>query len=572
MSRTSPAAKLRCAIYTRKSTEEGLEQEFNSLDAQHEACAAYIASQAGVGWKALPKRYDDGGISGGTMERPALQELLVDIRHGQVDVVVVYKIDRLTRSLTDFAKIVEVFDARNVSFVSVTQQFNTTTSMGRLTLNVLLSFAQFEREVTAERIRDKIAASKKKGMWMGGALPLGYQSRDKKLVIVPDAAQTIRAIYRRYLELGSVRKLKEELDEQARSDVDSGTETSNYPRTFSRGHLYWLLSNPVYAGDIRHKDQIVPGQHAAIIDSELWRAVQQKLKGQARPRASAMNHASNSLLAGILFDETGDRLTPTQAIKDGRRYRYYISQRLMQERKKDPSGWRIPAHELDEAVLSSLRGILEDQNRLHRFLNLRLASVEVMRATERNAVLLARILAGSSSKARAALLNLIAQIEIAMGEMTITFAPGGLHRELGIEVMAGEGEDQSSESSGGPVLTLPFDIRRRGVESRLILDSMPQQPARVDSGLIDVIGRARRWLHQLNAEGHSTIASLARHVGVDDGEISRILPLAFLAPDIVEKIFEGRQPVELTVRKLIRLKPLPALWVDQRLALGFPAI
>jgi len=506
------------------------------------------------------------------MERPALQELLVDIRHGQVDVVVVYKIDRLTRSLTDFAKIVEVFDARNVSFVSVTQQFNTTTSMGRLTLNVLLSFAQFEREVTAERIRDKIAASKKKGMWMGGALPLGYQSRDKKLVIVPDAAQTIRAIYRRYLELGSVRKLKEELDEQARSDVDSGTETSNYPRTFSRGHLYWLLSNPVYAGDIRHKDQIVPGQHAAIIDSELWRAVQQKLKGQARPRASAMNHASNSLLAGILFDETGDRLTPTQAIKDGRRYRYYISQRLMQERKKDPSGWRIPAHELDEAVLSSLRGILEDQNRLHRFLNLRLASVEVMRATERNAVLLARILAGSSSKARAALLNLIAQIEIAMGEMTITFAPGGLHRELGIEVMAGEGEDQSSESSGGPVLTLPFDIRRRGVESRLILDSMPQQPARVDSGLIDVIGRARRWLHQLNAEGHSTIASLARHVGVDDGEISRILPLAFLAPDIVEKIFEGRQPVELTVRKLIRLKPLPALWVDQRLALGFPAI
>jgi DNA invertase Pin-like site-specific DNA recombinase len=254
MSRPLPATRLRCSIYTRKSTEERLDQEFNSLDAQHEACTAYIASQASLGWKAIPKRYDDGGISGGTMERPALQELLTDLRQGKIDVVVVYKIDRLTRSLMDFAKIVEVFDARNVSFVSVTQQFNTTTSMGRLTLNVLLSFAQFEREVTAERIRDKIAASKKKGMWMGGAVPLGYEARDKKLVIAPDAAEIVRAIYNRYLELGSVRKLKEELDERAKPGVGFEMETNTSHRTFSRGHLYWLLSNPVYAGDIRHKD------------------------------------------------------------------------------------------------------------------------------------------------------------------------------------------------------------------------------------------------------------------------------------------------------------------------------
>ena len=291
MSRIATAAKLRCAVYTRKSTEEGLEQEFNSLDAQHEACAAYIASQASLGWKLVQNRYDDGGISGGTMERPALQELLADIRQGQVDVVVVYKIDRLTRSLADFSKIVEVFDAQNVSFVSVTQQFNTTTSMGRLTLNVLLSFAQFEREVTAERIRDKIAASKRKGMWMGGAVPLGYENRDKKLLVVPTQAETVRVIYRRYLELGSVRRLKEELDETANSVAIEGEESINQPRRFSRGHLYWLLSNPIYVGDIRHKEQTVPGQHEAIIDRELWDAVQNKLKEQGSRRKATTTHS-----------------------------------------------------------------------------------------------------------------------------------------------------------------------------------------------------------------------------------------------------------------------------------------
>src|SRR4051794_5847326 len=263
---------LRCAIYTRKSTEEGLEQEFNSLDAQRESCVAYITSQASLGWRALPKHYDDGGISGGTMDRPALQDVLQDIKTGKVDVVVVYKIDRLTRSLMDFAKIVEVFDAHKVSFVSVTQQFNTLSSMGRLTLNVLLSFAQFEREVTAERIRDKIAASKRKGMWMGGAVPLGYASKDKKLVIYQAEAETVRQIFKLYHDIGSVRQLKEHLDQLGyvtkqhyRKD---GAASGGKP--FSRGHLYWLLSNPIYAGFISHKGRIADGQHEGIVDRETW--------------------------------------------------------------------------------------------------------------------------------------------------------------------------------------------------------------------------------------------------------------------------------------------------------------
>ena len=297
--------------------------------------------------------------------------------------------------------------------------------------------------------------------------------------------------------------------------------------------------------------------------------MQQKLKGQARQRASVTNNASGSLLAGLLFDETADRLTPSQAIKSGTRYRYYISQRLMQARKKDPSGWRLPAHELEVAVVSSLCGMLEDHGRLHRLLNMQDAGIEVMRTVESNAMLLARTLAGSSTEARAVLHNLIVRIDIAMGEMRITFVLGGLHRELGIDVHVGKAANQSSEPSGSQVLTLPFRVRRRGVEARLIVGGIPQQAAKADIGLVYAIGRARRWLHQLNTKGHPTIASLARHVGVDDGEISRILPLAFLAPDIVEAIVEGRQPVELTVRKLIRLKPLPSIWADQRVALGF---
>ena len=279
MERSEPKIR-RCAVYTRKSSEEGLEQEFNSLHAQREACEAFIKSQAGEGWRSVRTHYDDGGLSGATMERPALQRLMADIDKGLVDAVVVYKVDRLTRSLADFAKMVEVFDARGVSFVAVTQQFNTTTSMGRLTLNVLLSFAQFEREVTGERIRDKIAASKRKGIWMGGLVPLGYEVRDRQLVINEAEAATVRHIFTRYCELGSVRLLKEELDRNGvRSKIrvsKDGVESGG--QAFSRGALYTLLRNPIYVGEIRHKGVCHPGQHAPIINRAMWDKVAKLLR------------------------------------------------------------------------------------------------------------------------------------------------------------------------------------------------------------------------------------------------------------------------------------------------------
>src|SRR6202048_18517 len=312
----------RCAIYTRKSSEEGLEQEFNSLHAQRDACEAFIKSQAGKGWRLLRAHYDDGGLSGATMERPALQRLMADIAKGLIDAVVVYKVDRLTRSLADFPKMVEVFDARGVSFVAVTQQFNTTTSMGRLTPNVLLSFAQFEREVTGERIRDKIAASKKKGMWMGGGPPLGYQVRYRGLVVVDSEAEIVRHIFRRYAELGSIRLLREELDAQGLRSKwwtsASGRLWGGKP--FARGALYLLLHNRIYRGEIVHKERSYPGEHKPIIDQQLWDAVQARLVGNAAQRNAGGRAAQPSLLAGLLFDGDGKRMTPSHAIKKGTRY------------------------------------------------------------------------------------------------------------------------------------------------------------------------------------------------------------------------------------------------------------
>src|SRR6516164_9734417 len=326
MPRADPRDK-RCAIYTRKSSEEGLEQEFNSLAAQREACEAYIRSQCHEGWILARTRYDDGGFSGGNTERPALQGLLADIRAGRIDIVVVYKVDRLTRSLADFARLVEIFDAQRVSFVSVTQQFNTTSSMGRLTLNVLLSFAQFEREVTGERIRDKIAASKKKGMWMGGNVPLGYDTSERTLIINPAEAKTVRRIFALYLEFGCVRRVKQEADQLGlstkRGMTAHGCQRGGKP--LSRGHIYRLLSNPIYIGQIAHKGQLYPGQHPALIDAEMWTAVQDQLVAKARGHRSKVDAAEPSLLTGMLTDAHGNRFTPSHAVRSGRRYRYYIS-------------------------------------------------------------------------------------------------------------------------------------------------------------------------------------------------------------------------------------------------------
>src|SRR5438270_8343578 len=354
------AGRKRCAIYTRKSSEEGLEQEFNSLAAQREACEAYIRSQQHEGWVLARTRYDDGGFSGGNMERPALQRLLTDIRAGRIDIVVVYKVDRLTRSLADFARLVELFDAQGVSFVSVTQQFNTTSSMGRLTLNVLLSFVQFEREVTGERIRDKIAASKKKGIWMGGNVPLGYDADERALVINPVEAETVRRIFVLYREFGCVRRVKEEIDRlglRTKSSITAnGTERGG--KSFSRCHLYTLLSNTIYTGQIVHKAELYPGQHSALVDDESWSTVRDQLAANTRDHQRKAKAAEPSLLAGLLVDARGERLAPLHAVKKGRRYRYYVSAALITDAGTDREGWRLAAREIEEAVIRILADAL----------------------------------------------------------------------------------------------------------------------------------------------------------------------------------------------------------------------
>jgi site-specific DNA recombinase len=377
---TRRTGTVRCAIYTRKSSEEGLEQEFNSLQAQREACEAFVNSQRQEGWVCLRAGYDDGGFSGATIDRPALQQLLADVTAGRVDTVVVYKIDRLTRSLADFAKIVEILDAKGASFVSVTQQFNTTTSMGRLTLNVLLSFAQFEREVIGERIRDKIAASKKKGMWMGGVPPLGYQAQDRNLIIVDSETEIVRVIFRRYAELGSVRLLKDELEARG---IQSKLRTSASGRIsggkpFARGALYLMLQNRIYRGEIVHKEQSHHGGHTPIIDQPLWEAVQAQLAGNAAQCNKGGKTRLPSLLAGMLFDRDGNRMTPSHAIKKGTRYRYYASHSLItKDRTEDAAGLRVPAAEIEQLVSSRVHRWLLDPSSIYKSTSARLADASM---------------------------------------------------------------------------------------------------------------------------------------------------------------------------------------------------
>jgi DNA invertase Pin-like site-specific DNA recombinase len=345
-----PIQKLRCAVYTRKSTEEGLEMEFNSLDAQREACEAYIASQKPEGWVHYPEPYDDGGFSGGTLDRPALKRLLADIEDGRIDVVVVYKIDRLSRSLMDFAKLVEVFDRGGVTFVSVTQSFNTTTSMGRLTLNILLSFAQFEREVIGERIRDKIAASRKRGMWMGGFVPLGYEVRDRKLVINDAEAATVRMIFERFVEVGSATAL-------ARALAAEGVRTRR-GRLVDKGFLYKLLNNRVYIGDAVHKGTAYPGEHEAIISRALWDKVHGILRESPRVRAGRTRATTPALLKGLIFGPTGCAMTPTHTRRGDKLYRYYVSQSVLKRGADACLVGRVPAAEIEGAVVDQLRGLL----------------------------------------------------------------------------------------------------------------------------------------------------------------------------------------------------------------------
>ena len=507
--------RIRCAIYTRKSSEDGLEQAFNSLDAQREACEAYIISQRHEGWKALPTLYDDGGLSGGNLDRPALKRLLADIDAGRVDMIVVYKIDRLTRSLSDFAKLVDRLDAAGASFVSVTQQFNTSTSMGRLTLNVLLSFAQFEREVTAERIRDKIAASKKKGLWMGGLVPLGYEKTEAGLVINRPEAETVRTLFSNYLELGCVRKLQafahaQTLRPKQRAFSDGRIAGA---RQFSRGTLYHLLSNPVYAGKIRHKDTVYDGLHSAIIYDAVWSAVQ-KLRGQnAVNRKSGSNFAEHSLLAGKLFDEAGQALTPSHASKGGRRYRYYVSRDLMNGDASAGGGWRLPASEIENAVIEAVRA------------------------------------------------DYVVQLAAQTGRDTSPKEPLDLVRAVHLKPDMLQIETHlpaRDNSEGRHVITVPFSIRRRGVEQKLVLsDGRGREP---DLVLIRRILRADAWLSEIK-QGIS-MGDLAKREDITSDFIANNLDLALLSPASLIAIAEGRHRPEVSANTLSTCR-IPVRWAEQ---------
>jgi DNA invertase Pin-like site-specific DNA recombinase len=536
----------RCAVYTRKSSEEGLDQDFNSLDAQREACLAYIQSQKSEGWRPVRTRYDDGGFSGGNLDRPALTRLLANIEANQIDTVVVYKVDRLTRSLADFAKIVDVLDSNGASFVSVTQQFNTTTSMGRLTLNMLLSFAQFEREVTGERIRDKIAASKRKGLWMGGRVPLGYCADGRTLEVVPAEAETVRQLFQLYLELGSVRRLKQEADRRGlRTKVHAckkGKQTGGGP--FGRGALYHLLSNPIYLGRIPHKQESYMGQHPAIVDAETWAAVQKQLADQAPPPSRTDSDRGSSPLRGKLFDESGARLTPSHTLKSGRRYRYYVSRKETNAATAVPPGdnprsaWRLPAREIEQFVERAVLELLRDPQQLARLAR----SAQVSRNR----------LPALAEQARSGMhepLSLVKRVDLASDEISI---------EIGLAPLL-SGQLKSLRFS------VPARIRRRGVEQKLVIPSTGSSATTrtPDLALLGLVARSRHWFESITSGRVTSFKEIAKAEGVNEQFVSNRISLAFLAPQIVESINAGTQPTDLTADALVKRIEIPLAWSEQ---------
>ena len=532
---------VRCAIYTRKSSEEGLEQGFNSLDAQREACAAYILSQASEGWTLLPEMYDDGGISGGTLERPALQRLLGDIAAGRIDIIVVYKVDRLTRSLLDFSKLVEAFDKAGTSFVSITQSFNTTTSMGRLTLNMLLSFAQFEREVTAERIRDKIAASKAKGMWMGGTPPLGYKPEGRTLAIVEEHAALIRHIYQRYLALGNVRTLANELERDGRVAPRrvriSGTSFGG--GTLSRGQLYAILKNPIYAGDIAHGKLTYPGLHDAIVDRDTWNRVQAMLAEHLVGERRATRAASPSLLAGLIVDDEGEPLIATHACKGKVRYRYYVSRSLHHD-GSDPNGtgMRIPAREIEMSIIDALAAAFDDPLNLMCRASLPMDTGGLDQAFVRASATAARIRSGDREATR----GLIEQMRVSPRGFEICMLTEVLAATLSIATRADEGTSIT--------LDIPARLTRTGRSVRLVhSDGRAPTERKPDATLLRLLVKARRWWSEL-AKGEVDIKTLASAEGVTPSYMTRIVRLAFLAPDMVEAIMTGRQLATIDGKRL----------------------
>lgn len=571
--------RVRCAIYTRKSSEEGLEQDFNSLHAQREACEAYILSQASEGWTLIPAAYDDGGLSGGTLERPGLQQLLADIAARKIDIVVVYKVDRLTRSLLDFAKLVEAFDTSGTSFVSVTQSFNTTTSMGRLTLNMLLSFAQFEREVTAERIRDKLAASKRKGMWMGGVPPLGYRPDGRTLAIVEDHAALIRDIFVCYLTRGNVRLVAQDLINDGimvpvRQMIASGRNFGGVP--FTRGQIYRILSNPIYIGEIVHHRRASHaegtaaqeadrwlGLHPAIVDRMTWEKVQAKLAANGHEHRNRVHAKDASLLAGLLFDGHGEPLVATHANKKGRRYRYYVSCVLQHGGDaRNSDGIRLPASEIEPLVINRLAGIVADPLRLAERVGIAILPdqcANLLRTGQKFAE-------HSRNRPDPALIRMIvARILIEPEQITITLERDGLIAAMGLNPAA----VKSTAAESIPMTeTIPARLKRSGLAMRLILPGdMPANAREPDPALVKAIVRANDWWKQLRADPTLTIEALAKQEGVTASYITRIIRLALLAPAIVETIVAGKQPSTVDVKSLTA-SPLPICWDTQRAALG----
>ncbi|MDA8250550.1 MAG: recombinase family protein [Rhodospirillales bacterium] len=563
----------RCAIYTRKSSEEGLEQSFNSLDAQREACEAYIASQRHEGWRVLPTAYDDGGISGGTMDRPALLQLLRDIRARKVDLVVVYKVDRLTRSLADFAKIVEVFDANGVSFVSVTQQFNTASSMGRLTLNMLLSFAQFEREVTGERIRDKIAASKRKGMWMGGVPPLGYDIQDRTLVINEEEAQTVRYIFETYVTLGAVRPLQELLDaERITTKRHISAKGNSYGgRPISRGYLYRILQNRLYRGEIVHNGQTYPGQHEPIIDADLWDRVQAQLEQNRVEQRAQQTTIQTSMLAGLVTDQAGDKLVPTYSNKNGKRYRYYVSQSLITgTRGNAPHAIRVPAADLERLVSHRLCRWLTSPGELIDALASNVPATKHP-ATIAAAAKLATTWNVTPTVSRCDFLKAIVdRITITDTSITIAIRPLALAQHLlgrnGNTISAVTNADLDIQDP--IVLTIYAQLCRTGLAMKLVAEG-PDATPDPDPTLIRLLARAHAMRNELEAGNHDSIEACANAMGVTSSYVGRIVRLAYLAPDITTAILDGRQPANLTAARLAQTSDLPLAWSDQRRVLGF---
>ncbi|MCB1328020.1 MAG: recombinase family protein [Maritimibacter sp.] len=547
------ARRVRCAIYTRKSSEEGLDQDFNSLDAQHEACAAYVASQKAEGWVLVPTRYDDGGLSGGTLERPGLQHLLADIEAGLVDQIVVYKIDRLTRALSDFARIVDRLDAAGASFVSVTQSFNTATSMGRLTLNMLLSFAQFEREVTAERIRDKIAASKKKGLWMGGTVPIGYRPDGRSLTIDETEAPVIRHIFTLYRELGSVRAVTERAEELGyRTRVRHfASGSTGGGRPFTRGHIYQILTNPIYAGRIRHRDKVHEGRHPEIIDPAYWQDLQDRLRADAPRHRGRTNAASRSPLAGKLFDETGDRLTPSHSKKNGKRLRYYISRRLVTDRRvRHPNAWRLPACDIETGIARSLQEHLLKPGTLIDLVK-GLSASELPGLQERLHQLAADCDPGGAADDWSPLLR---RADLAQGSIAFRLDRNVLAERLGLI--------QDRIDTQGRRIIAPFQLRRRGVETKIILGaSFPQ----VDPVLAKNILTARRWYEEIRAG--ASFGTLAKRENTTTSRIQQMIGLAFLAPDVLDQIAAGTHPLAFT-SEWFKRRQMPAEWGAQRAISG----